>query len=177
MPESANLSVEVKGRAEDLSALAKAFRSSRSWSGRLPMIAAAIAFAAVVVFGRPLLLTRWQFPEGYAATLAAFIGLVVFLTVFGALGTRRRRGTPDPRGTFLKGFRITLEDDGVHIEGENFRGLHRWAGVLRLQETDTHMFLYTDSAQAIIVPKRCFASAEIAARFASLVRARLASAA
>jgi hypothetical protein len=177
VPESTPLSVDVKGRPEDRKALAKAFRVSRHVGGRLPMIVAASAFAVVVVFGRPLLLTRWQFPEGYAATLAAFVGLVIFLTVFSAFGSKRARDVSDPRGTFLKGFRITLDDDGVHIDGENFRGLHRWAGILRLQETDTHMFLYTDGAQAIIVPKRCFASGEIAARFASVVRDRLAAAA
>lgn len=177
MPESAPLSVEVKGRPEDRRALAQAFRASRSLTGRLPMIAATAAFAVVVVFARPLLLTAWRFPPAYASTLAAFIGLVVFLAVFGAFGTRRARDISDPRGTFLKGFRITLEDDGVHIEAENFRGVHRWPGILRLQETETHMFVYTDGAQAIIVPKRCFASADLAARFAGIVRARMAPAA
>lgn len=176
LPESATASVDIKGRPEDRRALALAFRDQRRWSGRLILLISCAGFAVVVVFGRDLFMRYWQMPAAYAATLAAFIGLVVFITTLDLSSRSRVQKTSDPRGTFLKGYRLTLGDDGVHVESENFRALHRWSGILKLQETGTHMFLYTDGAQAIIVPKRAFASPDHAASFASTVRARMVSA-
>jgi hypothetical protein len=165
--------VDVKGRPEDRRALSQAFRKGRSWSGRAPVLLAALVFALVVIFGRLAFASLWKMPPGAAATLAAFIGLVLFLTVLDAFGKTQARQLSDPRGTFLKGFRISLADDGVDIAGESFTSHHRWDGVLRLQETPGHLFLYTDGAQAIIVPKRCFPSPGEAARFADVVRAHI----
>ncbi len=165
--------VDVKGRAEDRRALSQAFRKNRSWSGRAPVFIAAAVFAVAVIFGRIVFLQVWRMPQGYAATLAAFIGLVLFLTVLDSFGRSQAKYLSDPRGTFLKGFRITLAEDGVDIAGESFTSHHRWDGILRLQETDRHLFLYTDGAQAIIVPKRCFSSVPEAARFADIVRGHI----
>jgi hypothetical protein len=175
VPES-SASVEIKGRPEDRRALSLAFRDARRWTGRVNLLIGCVLFAVVVIFGRGLFMRYWQMPVEYAATLAAFIGLVVFITTFDIVGRRRVKKTTDPRATFTQGYRLTLDDEGVHIDAENFRALHRWRGVLKLQETDRHLFLYTDGAQAIIVPKRCFASAEDAKHFASVVRAHLAPA-
>jgi hypothetical protein len=175
VPES-SASVEIKGRPEDRRALSLAFRDARRWTGRLNLLIGCLLFAVVVIFGRDIFMRYWQMPMAYAATLAAFIGLVVFITSFDIAGRSRVRKTTDPRATFTKGYRVTLDDEGVHIDADHFRALHRWPGVLKLQETDKHLFLYTDGAQAIIVPKRCFASPEDAERFAGVVRAHLASA-
>jgi hypothetical protein len=165
--------VDVKGRPEDRRALSQAFRKGRSWSGRAPVLVAAVVFALAVTGGPGVFVLLWHLQTGFAATLSAVIGLVLFLTVLDSFGRRQARRLSDPRGTFLKGFRISLADDGVDIAGESFTSHHRWDGVLRLQETPGHLFLYTDGAQAIIVPKRCFPSPGEAARFADVVRAHI----
>jgi hypothetical protein len=171
--ESAIAYVDVKGRPEDRRALSQAFRKGRSWSARAPVLVAALVFALVVIFGRLAFVSIWQMPAGAAATLAAFIGLVLFLTVLESFAKTQGRQLSDPRGTFLKGFRISLGEAGIDISGESFTSHHRWDGILRLQETPRHLFLYTDGAQAIIVPKRCFPSPGEAARFAAVVRAHI----
>jgi hypothetical protein len=174
VPDSTTATVDVRGRPEDRRALARAFRSDRVWAGRLSLIVAAAAFTVTVIYGRELALRLWEGQGRVASTFAAFLGLIVFVGVLNTFGRRRAQESVDPRGTFVKGYRVSLADDGVHIESENLKALHRWNGILKLHETPDHLFLYTDGAQAIIVPKRCFGSAEHVARFAGLARDRIA---
>jgi len=176
VPDSTPATVDVRGRPEDRRALARAFRGDRVWAGRFSLIAAAAAFTVAVVYGRELALRMWEGQGRLAATFASFLGLIVFVAVLNAFGRRRAQESVDPRGTFVKGYRVRLADDGVHIESENLSALHRWNGVLKLDETPDHLFLYTDGAQAIIVPKRCFGSAEHVARFAGIARDHIAAA-
>ncbi len=173
MDSGTQIFVEVKGRPRDRRALASAFRSGRPWWRRLPLAVAAIVFAAMVVFGRDAFVRIWALPPGQAATFSAFAGFALFfitLNIFAPLG---RRDAEDPRGTFSKGYRVSVDDRGAHITGENLEAHHRWPGILRLQETEKHFFVYTDGAQAIIVPKRSFASPGEVQLFADFMRARI----
>jgi hypothetical protein len=170
------LSVDVKGRPDDRRALARAFRGDRAWSGRFALIVAAACFTLIVIYGREFALRIWPGQGRIAATFAAFVGLVIFITVLNLLSQRRVQESVDPRGTFMKGYRVSLDEEGVHIESENLSALHRWPGILRLHETEDHLFLYTDGSQAIILPKRCFTGAEHVARFTQVARDRIADA-
>jgi len=173
MTEGASISVDIKGVPADRRALALAFRRRRG-AGRLAVILAALVFGLTVTFGRDALYryTRLDYP--LAATLAAVAALALFFVVLASFARVGRRRLNDPRGTFLRGFRLTAGEDGVKLVSENFEAQYRWPGILKMQETANHAFLYTDGAQAIIVPKRCFASDVEAARFVALIRAHVA---
>jgi hypothetical protein len=143
--------------------------------GRLSLIVAAAAFTVTVIYGRELALRMWPGQGRIAATFSAFLGLIIFVAVLNTLGRRRAQESLDPRGTFVKGYRVSVDGEGVRIESENLSAHHRWPGILKLHETQDHYFLYTDGAQAIIVPKRCFSGGEHAARFAAIARERIAA--
>jgi hypothetical protein len=166
-------SVHVIGTAADRRALGAAWRRKGPAGGRLPVIAAALVFGLMVTFGRDALV-RAGVEFGTAATYAAIAGLILFLLI--VLGAQRARATRsiDPRGIFARGFNLTAEESGLHLVGEFSESRYRWPAILRFEETGSHFFLYIDGAQAIIVPKRCFASSEDAVRFAATVRAGLA---
>ena len=174
MDSGTRISVEVKGRPKDRRALASAFRTSRPWWRRLPLLAAAIVFSAMVVFGRDAFARIWALSPGEAATFSAFAGFALFFITLNLFAPLGRRSMEDPRGTFSKGYRVSLDNEGVHITGENLEAHHRWPGILRLQETEKHFFVYTDGAQAIIVPKRSFGSPEEVQLFADFVHPRMA---
>lgn len=173
MDSGTRISVEVKGRPKDRRALAAAFRAGRPWWRRLPLAAAALVFAAVVVLGRDAFIRIWSLSPAQAAILSAFAGFAAFFITLNLFAPLGRRDMEDPRGTFSKGYRVSLDSEGVHVSGENLEARHRWPGILRLQETDKHFFVYTDGAQAIIVPKRSFASPAEMNIFADFVRTRI----
>lgn len=177
MESGTRISVDVKGRPKDRVALARAFRGGRAWWRRLPLVAAAIVFTVMVVFGRAAFVRIWEIPLAQAATLAAFAGFALFFVTLNLFAPLGRRNLEDPRGTFLKGYRIDVDEAGVHIAGENLEAHHRWPGILRLQETEKHFFVYTDGAQAIIVPKRSFTTPDDMARFGAFVRGHITPAA
>jgi hypothetical protein len=170
MSESASISVDIKGIPADRRALAQAFRRRRGVGGRIAVIVAAMVFALTVTFGRDALFQYGTMEYPLAATLSAILGLILFFAVLAIFARRARRWVNDPRAPFLRGFNLSADEDGVRLASENFETHYRWPGILRVQETGAHLFLYTDGAQAIIVPKRCFAVAEDAARFAALVK-------
>lgn len=171
MFEGESVCVEVKGRPEDRQALSAAFRNRRALHSRIPLIVAAVVFALSVVFGRDALFNTTNLSYPMAATLAAIAGLFLFLAVLNIFARARRMEGDDPRNAFFRGFKVTVGPQGVDIESEFFQGRFRWPAILRLHETAAHLFLYTDGLQAIIVPKRSFASPEEASRFAIIVRA------
>lgn len=167
-----NASVQVRGTRADRAALGAAYRRARGLSGRIPAIAAAAVFGLTITFGRAGLV-RLGFRYVDAATFAAIIALVLFLLIYGALARVSRRTAPDPRGVFARGFTLTADQDGLHLSSDVSDAHYRWEAILNWQQTATHLFLYTDATQAIIVPKRCFADAETAARFVDIVRAHV----
>lgn len=178
LPEHAEIAsgieADIKGSPADRRALARTFRGRRAPIRRIALIAAALAFGLTVTFGRDALYRATRLDYPLAATLAAIAALALFFAVQALFARMARPQLDDPRGAFLRGFRLRASDDGLWLAGENFEARYRWAGVLRMQETEDHAFLYTDGAQAIIVPKRCFASPDEAQRFVALVRAHVA---
>ena len=176
MSASASISVDVKGVPADRRALAQAYRRRRGLGGRVAIIVAALVFGLTVTFGREALFQYTRIDYPLAATLSAILGLALFFAVLGAFARGARRWAHNPRAPFLSGFKLTADDDGVRLVSANFEARYRWPGILRVQETQTHLFLYTDGAQAIIVPKRCFASPKDGADFAGMARAHVATA-
>ncbi len=173
MFEGESVSVQVKGAPEDRRALSPAPVNKNALSARIPLVLATVLFGLTVTFGRDFLYNSFEVPFAVAATMASIAGLLFFLLVLNVFGRRRVRPRADSRGLLLGSYTVTAAPDGLHIASQNSTSHFRWAAFLSLNETDTHLILHTDAAQAIIVPKRCFSSKEEASRFAIIVRSRL----
>lgn len=173
MFEGESASVEVKGNPKDWGALSSTHRNRRALTSRTPLLVATLTFALAITFGRDFLYNSFGVPFGIAATAASIAGLLFFLLILNAFGRRKMTRHADPRGALAKEFKLTAAPDGLHLVSENLNAHYHWPGILRLNDTETHLFLYTDGAQAIIVPKRCFDSREDASRFAIIVRSHV----
>jgi hypothetical protein len=175
MFEGESASVEVKADPKDRRALSSAYRNRRALTSRTPLLIATVTFALTITFGRDFLYNSFGVSFGIAATAASITGLLFFLLILNAFGRQEIVRDADPRGAFAMGYKLTVAPDGLHLVGENLNAHYQWPGILRLNDTETHLYLYTDGAQAIIVPKRCFDSSEDASRFAIIVRSHVGS--
>ena len=177
MFEGESASVEVTGDPKDRRALSSAHRNSTALGTRTPLLIATVIFAITITFGRDFLYNSFSVPFGMAATAASIAGLFFFLIVLNIFGRQRVARQTTPQGALMQDYKLTASSDGLHLLNDNLSSHYRWAGVLSLNETESHFFLYTDGAQAIIVPKRCFDSPQDASRFAIIVRSHLGSSA
>lgn len=175
MFEGESASVEVKGGPNDRQALSTANGKGQVLGSRTPLLVATVVFALTITFGRDFLYNSFSVPFGISATAASISGLLFFLLILNAFGRRRVAREVTPRGAFLQDHKLTASPEGLHLVSDNLNAHYRWPGILRLSDTETHFFLYTDGAQAIIIPKRCFDSPQDASRFAIIVRSHLGS--
>jgi len=175
MFEGESSSVEVKGDPKDRRALSSAHRNASALGSRTPLLIATVIFALTITFGRDVLYNSFLVPFGIAATAASITGLFFFLLILNAFGRRRVAQETASRGALLQDYKLTASPDGLHLLNDNLNSHYRWAGILSLNETEAHLFLYTDGAQEIIVPKHCFDSPQDASRFAIIVRSHLGS--
>lgn len=173
MFEGESASVDVTGDPKDRRALSSTHRNKSALSARTLLLVATVAFALTITFGRDFFYNSFGVPFGIAATAASIAGLLFFLLILNAFGRRNVARDSDPRGAFVQDCKLTAAPDGLHLASETLNAHYQWPGILRLNETETHLFLYTEGAQAIIVPKRCFDSKEDASRFAIIVRSHV----
>jgi len=173
MFEGESASVEVKEDPKDRQALPPTNRKGQATGTRTPLLVATLVFALTITFGRDFLYNSFGVPFGVAATAASIAGLLFFLLIWNAFGRRKVARDAPPRGTLANAFRLTAAPDGLHLAAEKLSAHFQWSGILRLNDTETHLFLYTDTAQAIVVPKHCFDSKDDASRFAIIVRSHI----
>lgn len=50
--------------------------------------------------------------------------------------------------------RLWIDEDGVHDQTPTGSSSVAWSGVVRLDETDTHAFIYVGPVQAYVIPRR-----------------------
>jgi len=173
MFEGESASVEVKESSDERRTLPSTNRPQQSMGTRTPLLVATLVFALTVTFGRDFLYNSFGVPFGVAATAASIAGLLFFLLIWNAFGRRRVVRDASPRGSLAREFKLTAAPDGLHLVAKNLTAHFQWSGILRLNDTEMHLFLYTDGAQSIVVPKHCFGSREDASRFAIIVRSHI----
>jgi hypothetical protein len=108
-----------------------------------------------------------------------FVGLfggLVLLAGYSMVVARRARAVtdPGPNGSILCRQEYSFDDEGLRHRTPHWEGVTRWSGIIRVDETEHHLFLMIDRAAAYTIPKRAFASSADAASFVERVRARLA---
>jgi hypothetical protein len=175
MFEGESASVEVIGDQKEQHALKSVSSTSTVLGSRTPLLAATVVFALTITFGRDFLYNSFSVPFGIAATAASIAGLFFFLIFLNVFGRRRVAHDATPRSAFLQDFKLTAAPDGLHLVSGSLDAHYYWPGILRLNDNETHLFIYTDGAQEIIIPKRCFDSKEEASRFAIIVRSHIGS--
>lgn len=173
MFEGESASVEITGDPQDRKALSSSRGSKNALTSRTPLLVATLVFALTITFGRDFLYNSFGVPFGIAATAASIAALLFFLLILNVFARQRVARDAAPRGTFVRNCTVTASPDGLDVVSKNLNAHYTWQGILSLSDTETHMFLYTDSAQSIIVPKRCFNTQEDASRFAIIVRSHL----
>jgi hypothetical protein len=105
-----------------------------------------------------------------------FFAALLFLAGFSMFLSRRARAIlePEPNGSILCRQEYSFADEGLHHRTPHWEGVTRWSGLIRIDETEQHLFLMIDRAAAYTIPKRAFASSADAASFVARIRARLA---
>jgi len=97
-----------------------------------------------------------------------FGGLLVFpFLVFFVLyyAHARRALEPLASGDALGPKSYDLTDDSIVVVSRHSVYTLRWTGILSVEETPHHLFLFTDRCMALIVPKRSFDSPAAIAEF------------
>ena len=107
-----------------------------------------------------------------------FAGLLigfVLVIAFSLVAARRARAAtdPQPNGSILCRQEYWLSDEGLRHRTPYWEGVTRWGGLVRVDETERHLFLMIDRAAAYTIPKSAFTSSAHAASFVERVRARL----
>jgi len=176
MLEGESATVEVKANPGEHIAVGASGNRGGGIASRTPLLMATVVFALTVTFGRDALYNQFGVPFGVAATAASIAGLFFFLVLLNAFAYFRRPKAAIPRAAMLEDYTLTAAPDGLHISTENMTTHHQWRGIVQLNDTDTHMFLYTAGVQTIAVPKKSFESREHASRFAIIVRSHLGAA-
>jgi len=77
----------------------------------------------------------------------------------------RRALEPIASGDALGPKSYELTDDNIVVVSRHSEYTLRWSGVLSVEETPHHLFLFTDRCMALIVPKRSFDSPAAVAEF------------
>jgi hypothetical protein len=84
--------------------------------------------------------------------------VVVLFAAFWQLIARIYRRAADPlaNGSLVGPRRVELDEDGLRQTAPLHDVRTKWAGVLNIIETPTHVFLMTDRLAGYIVPRRAF---------------------
>lgn len=119
-----------------------------------------------IVIDRSLL---WRFAFVLISGLSYFCIMSVLVSVANAYSFRKAIPQGEDNNGILGAHKIILSPKGL-IESTNVNeSLHAWHSILRVEQTDEHIFIYVNSVHAHIVPKRYFASQQAAENFVAAV--------
>ncbi len=73
----------------------------------------------------------------------------------------KKKSIPPEDGTFYEEQKIVFTDEGVSEVSKGTEHFFRWNAIHAVDETEDHIFIYTDTMVGIILPKREIPSTEI----------------
>lgn len=175
MTESAAVVVHVQMTLEDSAAFqrnnfnAAALLRPNRWLAILAWI-----FFGLSVFIVPSWIAdRANLESPVAFAVSVVIGFLPLVLILNHTARRNWNRIYDPKGLFLCPHDISVSSHGVSFKSEVADLKYDWQAFLRIEETPTHFFLYTDKLMGYIVPKRGFANTEEAERFGAMFRANI----
>lgn len=127
-----------------------------------------IVFCSVSIFVIALIISGFNIA---AALIWAIPGSFVFVIWFyllernqiNKLGKAKRMNAA-AKGVFCEHL-LKVDDEGVFETTEVNTSLSKWQAVEKVEENDKHIFIFKNSVDAHVIPKRCFASSEEAQSF------------
>lgn len=140
--------------------VARSKSSSRALSVAGVLIGSLFAFRYVDSFG--------SFALGLLFAAGLFM-VVIKLSVAGV----RKEMQPTAGGSILCEYDVALTPDGVDTRTPHWHTLHRWSGVIAIDQVPEYAFVRIDAVAAYAIPKRAFADDLAFQRFVDAARAHL----
>lgn len=166
-------SVEIANTPEDYRAFARVGRARVGGIRYLPVAVGGIA-AVAAIYGLPPLLAGYFAPwSDVPLMIGVGVGLALWCGLVFGLSRITLKRSFDADGMFREKKRITLSDDGIHVDTAHSRSLVYWDAVKDVVVTKNHVFLMYDRTVGLIVPRRSFALPADADGFADAVRAHI----
>jgi len=157
--ETSRLEVAFQLRVEDYLAFQEYHLSRRAGAGRtglrhvvLVLLLLAL-ISLILVLGEP----NWLDPVPLALFIVLALLIGVFLFRRPLLWAATRRNLSKDR-TLFRTTRVTLSPEAVEWSRGPSESRTLWEGIEKVGVTETHLFLYISSFQALVVPGRAFAS-------------------
>ena len=148
------VSIETSDYDAFVTHVVKARGRHRSRKSRIRDVAIWISLVAIFV-------ATFQYAGSRSGELTApcfaipFVFTAVFLTLFLLfLWDNQKKLRPSANGTILGRHDYDLGEDGIRVSSSHSESFLRWSGVRELLESDSHLFVMTDTAAGIIWPKR-----------------------
>src|SRR5262249_27186211 len=148
----------IANTSDDYRAFTRVTRSRIGYAHYVPLaIGAALAFAALWMLPG-LLMPYFGFDSDLPLIIAVATALVLWVGTFRVSQRVGLKRSFRPNGTFREAKRVTLKDDGIHIETAHSRSHMFWSAVTDVVSTPSHVFVMYDTATGTIVPRRHFGS-------------------
>lgn len=130
----------------------------------MPLLIFLVAFYYTGLFNRP---------GNFILMIAGFFILTSFLAFFGVRNNMMKQGEkvandPDNSSVFLN-LEVTVSDTGLTVKDELKEVRYQWMAFIKKLESQNYYFLFHNSIQAIIIPKRVFRNAEEKTKFEKLL--------
>ena len=152
------ITLKISTTAQDFKSLTF-FNTYKKKRGVLAFLILAAICSGGAIFGR--LSGAAEVADWYYYVCIAFFGLIIFqYFVFQASVKKFLRSDHLVVGNERS---MTISDSGIQEEGgrENSTGFYQWEIFYCAYETKKYFYLYLNTMQAIILPKRCFGPEEI----------------
>ena len=124
-------------------------------------------------------LVAFRYVDSFSSFAFGILFVSVLLIGVVKLATAGTRKALQPRvgGSIFCEHEVELTSDGVQARTPHWHTLHRWAGVIAIDQLPEYLFIRVDSVAAYTVPKRAFVDELAFQRFVDAAKAHLQGAA
>lgn len=134
----------------------------------VPVLIFLLAFFYTGLFDRP---------GKFIFLIAGVLFITTFLSLLGVRNNIMRQAEriaddPDNASIFAD-FTLTVTDAGITLKNDSLETKFQWTAFLKKLESKNYYFLFHNSIQAVIIPKRVFDSEEVKARFEKILTRHL----
>lgn len=131
----------------------------KSWGAAIFGVSVGGAMGLIWVAEMAGLLSQERALTAMVTFLVCLVALLVLVFWFAARSRREQVEPSSSRDRWREGpWRVKLTHNGVTNESRRVVAFYRWDVVAEIGETEEHLFLWVASKQAIVIPRRAFAS-------------------